>query len=115
MIDVPRGPDDDRMHHSASLAILPLSSPGSLFAAALFVLRDRAAAPWTTFAVAHAIEDFREAKVDLPLLHVDADDLHLDLVAEAVDLLRVFAPQQVRALDEAIVVVRHRRAMNHPL
>ncbi len=64
---------------------------------------------------AHALEDLDQAEIDLAHLHVDADHLHLHLVAEPVDLLRVLAAQQVRALDEPVVVVGHRRDVHHAL
>src|SRR3954463_975695 len=94
--------------YSASLS-LSLAPSWPLFAAALFVLGHRAAAARAALAVAHAREDVHEPEVDLALLHVDADHLDLHLVAEAVDLLRVLAAQQVRVLDEPVVVVGHRR------
>ena len=37
-----------------------------------------------------------------------------DLVAEPIGLLRVLAAQHVRALDEPVVVVRHRRDVHEP-
>src|SRR5437762_2388533 len=83
----------------AAGALLPL----------LVELRMRLAPARTAFAVAHALEDLDEPQIDLAQLHVDANHLHLHLVAKAVDLVRVLAPQEVRALDEPVVVVGHRR------
>jgi hypothetical protein len=93
---------------------LPLTPARPLFPA-LLVLRRRAAAARTAIAFANAVENFHEAEIDLALLHVDADHLHLHLVAEPVHLARVLASQHVGALDEPIVVVGHRRHVHEPL
>ena len=45
----------------------------------------------------------------MPALHVNLDDLHLHAIAEPVDLPLVLAAQHVHAVDEAVVVVGHRR------
>src|SRR6185295_10237061 len=91
-----------------------LAASGALLAL-LVELRLRFGAPRTALAFADALEDLDQAEIDLPQLHVDADHLHLHLVAEAIHLVRVLAAQQVRALDEAVVVVRHRRDVDHAL
>ena len=100
---------------SAALARLPLAPAGPLLAAcsSLFGAALLRRGPRSPFA--DALEDLDQAEVDLPHLHVDADDLHLHLVAEAIDLLRVLAAQQVRALDEPVVVVGHRRHVHQAL
>ena len=62
----------------------------------------------------HALQDLGQPEVDLPPFHVDADHLHRDLVAQPVDPSGVLAAQHVRALDEPVVVVGHRRDVDHP-
>src|SRR5438067_11792804 len=99
---------------SAMTALFSLAAAGPLFPRP-FELRLRAAAPRAALALAHPLEDLDEAEIHLAQLHVHADDLHLHLVAEAVDLVRVLAAQQVRALDGPVVVVRHRRDVDHAL
>src|SRR2546428_5384 len=47
----------------------------------LLVLRHRSAPPRAVFARAHALENLYQPQVDLPQVHVHADDLHLHLVA----------------------------------
>ena len=39
----------------------------------------------------HRFENLNQPQIDLTPIHVDAHDLHLDTVAELVDLLRVLA------------------------
>src|SRR5215218_8606422 len=95
------------MSTSASFTLIALAAPGALLAL-LLDLRHRLAAPRPALAFAHAFEDLDQAKIDLPYVHVDADDLHLDLVAEPVLLVRVLAHQQMPALDEAVIIVGHR-------
>ena len=85
------------------------------FALPRLVLRPRLAAARPALPVAHALEDLDEPEVDLPHVHVHADDLHAHLVAQAVGLLRVLAAQHVRALEEPVVVVGHRRDVDEPL
>src|SRR5471032_2203260 len=97
---------------SPALAALALPPAGALLPARLG-LRRAAAAPRAALAFADALEDLREPEIDLALVHVDANDLHLHLVAEAIDLLGVLAHERVRAVDELVVVVRHRRDVNH--
>src|SRR5438094_151947 len=85
-------------------------------AAALPVLlHGRPTAARAALALADALENLDEAEIDLPQLHVDADDLNLHLVSEPVHLLRVLAPQHMRAVDEPVIIVRHRRNVNQPL
>ena len=64
---------------------------------------------------AHGVQDLAQPEVDLPPLEVHANHLHVDLVAEPVDAAVLLAAQQVRALDEAVVVVGHRRDVHHAL
>src|SRR5262245_39718269 len=99
----------DRISPPAAFPLLPFATPRPLLAARLFVLRGRAAAARAALALADPFEDLDQPEVDLPLLHVDADHLDLDLVAQAVDAVRVLAAQEVRVLDELVVVVGHRR------
>src|SRR4051794_25975618 len=75
------------------------------------------AAPWAAIGFRHAdaIEDADQSEIDLPPLHVDLDHLHAHLVAEAIDLPGILAAQHVRALDEPVIVVRHRRDVHHAL
>ena len=75
----------------------------------------RAAGPRLRSDCAHPLEDLDKPEVDLPPLHVDLDDLHADLVAEPVDAAGVLAAQDVRALDEPVVVVGHRRDVDQAL
>src|SRR5581483_1463606 len=130
VIDMPGRPDDDRLHtshfirrtsyfalHTSYLLPLPhisLALAGSLLSAFL-ALRRRLAASRPAFAFTHAFEDLDEAEVHLPHFHVDADDLDLHLVAEPIDLVRVLAAQHMRALDEPVIVIGHRRDMHHAL
>src|SRR5438067_8707423 len=95
-----------------ALAHVPRAFSRSLLASLLLELRRRAAAPRASLPFAHAFQNLDEPEVDLTLLHVHADDLHLHLVPEAIDLVRVLAAQQMRALDETVVIVRHRRHVN---
>src|ERR1043166_1293119 len=89
--------------------VLDFSSlPPSRPRRSLAVLRARLAPPRSLFAGPHALEDLDEPQIDLPDFHVHAHDLHLDLVAEAIDLVRVLAARDVRPIDEPIVVVGHR-------
>ena len=53
------------------------------------------------------LENLHETKVDLPHVHIDADDLHHHLVAKPVRLLCVLAAQQVRT-----IVVAHTARMD---
>src|SRR5438067_11979851 len=99
---------------SAMTALFSLAAAGPLFPRP-FELRLRAAAARAALALAHPLEDLAEAEIHLAQLHVHADDRHLHLVAQAVALVRVLAAQQVRALDEPVVVVRHRRDVDHAL
>src|SRR5439155_19019884 len=78
----------------------------------LLELRRRLAAARPAFAFTHPFEDLDQSQIDLAHLHVDPDHLHLDLVAEAIHLVRVLAAKQVRAFDEPVVVVGHRRHMH---
>src|SRR5579862_2262415 len=93
------------------LPMLTLPPSGSLLAARSSgrMLRHRLAPPGSALPFAHALEDLDEAEINPPQVHVDADDLHFHLVAEPIDRVVVLAAQQVRAFDEPIVVVRHRR------
>src|SRR4051794_13260453 len=95
-----------------AFASLPLAPAGALLAA-LLDFRRRLAPPRSALAFADALENLREPKIDLALLHVDADDLDLHLVPETVALVRVLADQRVRALEEAVIVVGHRRHVDH--
>ena len=56
-----------------------------------------------------------EPEVDLPPLHVDLDHLHRDLVAQPVHPSGLLAAQDVRRLDEPVVVVGHRRDVDQAL
>src|SRR4030095_16562773 len=89
----------------------PLPAAGTLTAAPL-PLRGGLTPPRPALAFTHAFENLDEPEVDLPYLHVHANDLHLHLVAEPVDLLRILPAQQVRAFDEPVIVVGHRRYVN---
>src|SRR5690349_11735457 len=100
---------------AAAFPLLALAPAGTLRPAQPFVLGPRAAAPRPALAVAHALEDLGQAEIDLALLHVHANDLDLHLVAEPIDLVGVLAAQQVRVLDELVVVVGHRRDVDHAL
>src|SRR5689334_24988240 len=60
------------------------------------------------------VEYLGKTQVDLTALHVHFDHLHAHPIAETIDLPGVLAAQNVRALDEAVIVVGHRRNMNHP-
>src|SRR5205807_5143569 len=82
---------------ASALSVLPLAAAGTL-RAALVGLRGRAAAARSALALAHALQDLHQPEIDLPLLHVDADHLHAHLVAQPVNLVRVLAAQQMRAL-----------------
>src|SRR5262245_31658774 len=82
----------------AGFALLALSPAEALLAPGLVVLRHRPASPRTALAFPHAIEDLHQPEIDLPLLHVDPDDLHADLVAEPIRLVRVLPVQQVGAV-----------------
>src|SRR5262245_39449548 len=96
-----------------SLSLLTLAPAGTLFAARLFVLRSGLAPPRSALAVTHTVENLHQAEVDLALLHVDANDLHLDLVAQSIDLLCILPAQQMGGFDVPIVVIRHRGDMHH--
>src|SRR5829696_4624703 len=63
----------------------------------------------------HAVQDADQSEIDLPALHIHLDHLHAHLVAKPVDLAGVFAAHDVRALDEPVVVVGHRRHVHHAL
>src|SRR5262245_27817348 len=69
----------------------------------------------TALPPAHALENLDEAEIDLADFHVDPNDLHLHAVAESIHFLGVLTAQQVRALDEPVVVVGHRGHMDQPL
>src|SRR5262245_33891582 len=103
----------DRISAAPVLAALPLA-PARARRAALVTLRRGAAAARTALSVAHALEDLDQAEVDLPLLEVHSHDLHAHFVAQPIDLARVLAAQQMAALDEPVVVVGHRRNVDHP-
>ena len=64
---------------------------------------------------AHPLENLGEPEVDLAPLHVDLDDLHARPVAEPVHPPGVLSAQDVRTLDEPVVVVGHRRDVDHAL
>src|SRR4029079_9112922 len=93
---------------------LTFAAPGPLLPL-LFELRLRLRPPRTALPFPHPVEDLDKTEIDLSHLHVDADHLHLDLVAEAIDLVGVLSAQQVRALDEPVLVVCTRRDMDQPL
>src|SRR5262245_28233219 len=63
---------------------------------------------------AHYLQDLAQPQVDLPALHVHTNHLHFDAIAKAVDASVLLAAQDVRALDEPVVVVGHRRDVHHP-
>ena len=67
------------------------------------------------FRLPHRVQDVDQAEIDLPALHVDLDDLHRHLVAEPVVLAGVLAAQDVRPLDEPVVVIGHRRDVHQAL
>src|SRR5687767_5582781 len=79
-----------------------------------FLLRADCAARRTTrsFVAPHFLEHVLQPEIDLPALHVDADDLHADLVTEAIGLLRALAKQRVLLLAEPVVIVGHRADMD---
>ncbi len=61
------------------------------------------------FGFANRRQDVGDAQVELPPLHVDANDLHLHTIAQAEDAPGVLAAQDVLPLDEPVIVIRHRR------
>src|SRR5258706_3030643 len=81
--------------------------PAGALLAALLRLRRGLAAARAALAFADAFEDLGEPEIDLALLHIDADHLNLDLVAEPIALVRVLADQGVGALEEPVIVVGH--------
>src|ERR1039458_9227194 len=68
---------------------------------------------WPALPFADPIENLDQPEIDLPHLHVDAEHLDVHFVAQAVDLPRVLAAQHVSAVDEAVIVVGHRRDVHH--
>src|SRR5688500_13636127 len=64
-----------------------------------------------SFVAPHFLEHVLQAEIDLPALHVDADDLPADLVAQAIRLLGALAKQRVLLLAEPVVIVGHRADM----
>src|SRR5262245_49193458 len=96
------------------MALPPLAPTGPLLPP-LLVLRRRAAAARAVRPFANTIEDVDEAEIDLAQLEVHADDLDLHLVAQPIHFLRVLAAQQVPALHEPVVIVAHRRDVDHAL
>src|SRR3954471_22300253 len=102
----------ERKLPSSALADLPLS-PARTLLAPLLGLGRALAAPRAALALADELEDLRQPEIHLAHLHVDADDLHLHLVAEPVLLVRVLADERVRALEEPVIVVGHRRHVHH--
>src|SRR5438093_10526569 len=60
------------------------------------------------------VQNLHQPEFNLPPLHVHADDLHTHLVTETIDPLGVLAAQHVLLLEEAVVVVRHARAVDEP-
>ena len=54
-------------------------------------------------------------EIDLPDVHVDADHLNRNPVAQAIRLVRVFAAHHVCGFDEAIIIVGHGRHVDQPL
>src|SRR5215471_20929959 len=90
------------------LCPLPFVSARPLLPSAFLLFRGRLAATRSPLAFADALEDLDQPEFHLAHLHVDADHLHLHLVAEAVGLVRVLAMQHVRVFDEPVVIVRHR-------
>src|SRR5712691_9516673 len=98
---------------SSAFAHLSLVATWTLFAR-LLALQRRFAAPRPSLALADALENLHQAEIHLAHLHVDADHLHLDLVAETIDPVRVLASEQMRAFHEPVVVVRHGRDMHEP-
>src|SRR5262245_31228267 len=99
---------------SPALAGRSLAPSGTLTAPA-FPLRLRCTPLRTALPSAHAVENLDETEIDLADFHVDPNDLHLHAVAESIDFLGVLAAQQVRALDEPVIVVGHRGHMDQPL
>ena len=63
----------------------------------------------------HRLENLGDPEVDLAPLEIDLDDLHADAIAEPEHAAVVLAAQDVRALDEPVVVVGHRRHVHHAL
>src|SRR6185436_179900 len=105
----------------SSLARLPLALARPLAPLAglqvAFGLRLGAAAARSAvvFGSPHPLEDLGQPEIDLPALHVDLDHLHADAIAEAIDPAGVLAAQHMLLLDEAVVVVGHRRHVDHAL
>src|SRR4029453_6012863 len=63
----------------------------------------------------HSLQNLHQREIDLAHLHVDADDLHLDLVPKPVDSSGILAAEHVSPFDEPIVVVRHLQILNKAL
>src|SRR5688572_15967909 len=64
---------------------------------------------------ANTVQDFRQSEIDLPALHVHLDDLHGHAIAEPEHAPGVLTLQNVRTLDEPVVVVRHGGHVDEPL
>src|SRR5215211_2613012 len=97
-----------------ALPALPLAAAWALLSS-LLGLRRGLAAPRAALAFAHALEDLGQTEIHLAHLHVHADDLDPDLVAQPIALVRVLTDQRVRAFQEPVVVVGHRRHVDHAL
>src|SRR6202011_1540217 len=78
----------------SALAGRPFVLAGAPFALPV-VRRRRLAPPGPPLAAPHPVEDLHEREIDLPHVHVHADYLNLDLVAQTIDLLRVLPAQDV--------------------
>ena len=126
VVDVPRRADDHRppahRFRFAARSCAPVAAPAACARPASPSLPNAARGlgsallrrgPRFSSGLAHAFEDVDQPEIDLAALHVDLDDLDAHLVAEPVDLAGVLAVQDVRLLDEAVVVVGHRRDVHH--
>src|SRR5262245_59137641 len=124
---------------TSALALLTLAEAGTVaaalggalfFAPIVFRPRDRArrlpivarpiraAGPariGRTARPADRVQNLRQPEIDLPPLEIHADDLHAHSIAETIDASVLLAAQNVRALDEPVVVVGHRGHVHHAL